>query len=539
MAIMVHLPAFAWIWVQVLLGLAFIGACFMDLAVAQTITTPPSTTSLWGSLGPCPTAPFPQDCHVYGPYPDVWGWAPVDGPMWPVQGVTVFTAFTVVTVYNTAASTSRLTTIYNDFPKNFTLPEVNSDGTRIKTITYTRFGTPTITVMTYPTPLFDWPDYYGVRGAHTTTMWTGNSSTVQCVLGDPSIFNTLPDNRTPSSPVYLTANPQPTDPSYFARMGYNLTEDPYGLNFVLTLDDLGSEYLAYAYYRSDFFLDQPAFHTCTPAGIGPRLGQWSGDTSWLISSATSTSFEGDGEPPESISSEGPTSSTTIPRPTTTPVTDGGETKSATQGPIVTTVTSTERPRPTTTIRNEGISTSHTQSPNVPQPAPSTKSDFVPGPGPDSSTGTLAPVTTVVSTADDGAVVTLTVPVTSASLTTIISTADNGAVITLTVPASPVPLTTFVSMADDSALVTLTVPVPPGSGVSISLTTIVSTAKDGAVVTLLLPAPLTGEGAGSEETGGPEPLPSQPVAGSTSTADQRRLALLLGVSAGAFCWAWYI
>jgi hypothetical protein len=67
--------------------------------------------------------------------------------MWPVQGVTVFTAFTVVTVYNTAARTSRLTTIYNDFPENFTLPEVNSDGTRIKTITYTRFDMPTITVM--------------------------------------------------------------------------------------------------------------------------------------------------------------------------------------------------------------------------------------------------------------------------------------------------------------------------------------------------------------------------------------------------------
>lgn len=46
--------------------------------------------------------------------------------MWQVEGVTVFTAFTVVTVYNTAASTSRLTTIYNEFPENFTLPEVNS-----------------------------------------------------------------------------------------------------------------------------------------------------------------------------------------------------------------------------------------------------------------------------------------------------------------------------------------------------------------------------------------------------------------------------
>jgi hypothetical protein len=61
--------------------------------------------------------------------------------------VSTFVAFTVVTIYNTAAGTSRISTVYNQPPEGFTMPDTNSDGTRVWTLTYTRFDTPSTTVV--------------------------------------------------------------------------------------------------------------------------------------------------------------------------------------------------------------------------------------------------------------------------------------------------------------------------------------------------------------------------------------------------------
>ncbi|KAH6697170.1 hypothetical protein F5X68DRAFT_257411 [Plectosphaerella plurivora] len=258
---------------------------FIGDTLAQTITVPPPepSTTPWGTLGPCPTTHY--DCFIYGATPDIWGWAPVftydptgaDGLPLPT-----FTAFTVVTVYNTVANTSRVTTIFNDeIPSGAIMPEVNSKGTRVETITYTRFGTASTATVAYPTPFFDWPDWYGVGGAHTITHITGNVTSTECIVGDPltGIRQTFISAK---MPVYLTDNPQPTDGAFYSVWWrYNLTEDPYGLNYVWRPDG-GSDHFPYSYYQETFepnVYDHP-FNICHADGFGPRLGWFRDSTAW-------------------------------------------------------------------------------------------------------------------------------------------------------------------------------------------------------------------------------------------------------------------
>lgn len=502
-----------------LLGaLAFIGN-----TLAQTITAPPPTPSTipWGTLGPCPTGTEHYDCFIYGPTPDIWGWATVfshnstgaDGLLLPT-----FTAFTVVTVYNTVASTSRVTTIFNDqFPANATVPKVNSDGTRVEIITYTRFGTASTATVTYPTPFFDWPDWYGVGGAYTITHTIGNATSTECIAGDPLTgYAQVITNA--ETPMYLTDNPQPTDALFYSNSWkYNLTEDPFGLNYAMA-PDRGSDHFPYVYYHETFEPNEyeHPFNICDIWGFGPRLGQFYSSTAWFIGTGTSTSFEGDVET-ETTSREGTTSSTSEP---TTTSSEGDDETTTTPGPIASTATSTTALTPTSTPGDEGSSTSaRTQGPDTPQSTTSSSSstgqDPGPDPGPGSSTGASVPVTTIVSTAADGAVVTLTVPASSPSVTTVVSTASDG------------------------ALVTLTVPVSVDTQSSVSLTPFVSTANDGAVVTLYIPVSPTGDEEGSAETDGSGALPSHPVAAGSSMRDQRGLAMVFSVVVGVFFGAWYM
>lgn len=113
------------------------------LAQAATLTTPgPAFSDL---LGPCPT-PTEQNtasisCGIYGPGADTHLWVPLSKSTSESLTAANFTAFTVVTIVNTVVGTSRVTTIYNEPPEGFTMPDTNSDGTRITTVTVTRLGT--------------------------------------------------------------------------------------------------------------------------------------------------------------------------------------------------------------------------------------------------------------------------------------------------------------------------------------------------------------------------------------------------------------
>ncbi|KAK3362191.1 hypothetical protein B0T24DRAFT_599072 [Lasiosphaeria ovina] len=168
--------------------------------------------------------------------------------------MTTFTAFTIVTIINTINNTTRLSTVFKEPPENFTMPSTNSDGTRISTVTFERFGTRSTTVL--------------------------SDGTFEHIRKQDHLF------------FPIMSNPQPTGENIFDRkVFYNLIKDPFGMNFTL-VKDIGSEYAPYDLVKSLLFNDQAPIQSCDAEGHGPFFGNWGQSHSWLIHSTTSTSYEG-------------------------------------------------------------------------------------------------------------------------------------------------------------------------------------------------------------------------------------------------------
>ncbi|KAK3995444.1 hypothetical protein QBC44DRAFT_378613 [Cladorrhinum sp. PSN332] len=230
-------------------------------------------------------------CTILGPEPKQWGWIPhpTQPPTQPwlpnTIEISTFTAYTVVTVVNTVYSTTRLNTIYNEIPENFTMPPTNAYGTRVATMTYERHGTTSMTVLAYPTLFFQWPDYYQWSGTLIVTSTSGNATVHSCATASEP------------TPVYIMSNPQPLPTNngelrrLFPDTPYNLTQDPFGLNYYLA-PDAGSEYFPFGSFGLGLFDDQTPLQSCFLSGEGPRMGSWGAQVSWIIQSATSTIFEG-------------------------------------------------------------------------------------------------------------------------------------------------------------------------------------------------------------------------------------------------------
>lgn len=108
------------------------------------MTAPPSPSQTFWDFGPCGEITRNEGCFILGDRPELYGWQVQDS----TESLPEFTAFTIVTVSNTVAGTARTTTIFNEnYPEGFTMPDVNSDGTRITSFTFTRFGQATTTVL--------------------------------------------------------------------------------------------------------------------------------------------------------------------------------------------------------------------------------------------------------------------------------------------------------------------------------------------------------------------------------------------------------
>lgn len=99
--------------------------------------------------------PCQADCTI-GPWdqwPDVWGWYHENNPWGDGvvrYGVTTSITATVVTIVNTVLKTTSVTTL---MPADYTPPPTNAAGTRVETITYTRGGKASTTVLYANSPL--------------------------------------------------------------------------------------------------------------------------------------------------------------------------------------------------------------------------------------------------------------------------------------------------------------------------------------------------------------------------------------------------
>ncbi|KAH8671537.1 hypothetical protein BX600DRAFT_537958 [Xylariales sp. PMI_506] len=88
--------------------------------------------------------------------------------------------FVVVEIINTISNTTRLSTIMDGLPVNFTPPPTNSAGTRTADISYLFNGKwLTTTVRTYPTPFLVLPDNYTITGDYELDSPSGDSRCVR------------------------------------------------------------------------------------------------------------------------------------------------------------------------------------------------------------------------------------------------------------------------------------------------------------------------------------------------------------------------
>ncbi len=95
------------------------------------------------SLTPTPTPTATScvnDCSVCASAPYTFYWE-------PYSFTDTFVAATVVEVINTAAGTTKTSTIFNELPDGYTNPPTNAAGTQTHLLTYTRSGKETTTNM--------------------------------------------------------------------------------------------------------------------------------------------------------------------------------------------------------------------------------------------------------------------------------------------------------------------------------------------------------------------------------------------------------
>lgn len=296
----------------------------------------------------------------------------------------------------------------------------------------------------------------------------------------------------PSTRRFLDYNPQVTVPDFFDRSGqYNLTADPYGLNYGLE-KDVGSEYAAYRHYSDELFPNEPALTSCWADGFGPRMGNFPSE-SWFIGSTTSISYEGDAETSATTNSQPDvdTKSSTTDLPTTTTRLDSPTPTSTPAPPPISTSTSIS-----TSTRTEDESSPSTQRPDDP-PSPPSSSQSARGQDPGTSPGPgPVPAPESASSPSPGP--------DSPSETTIVSTDREGDVVTIVstlpdiVDSTSTEYTTVTSTRQDGSVVTVTELLPPSDEVPTA-----STGSSGSS---------DGKSSGSAGSEGDEPLPSHPTAG---------------------------
>ncbi|PMD19676.1 hypothetical protein NA56DRAFT_690293 [Hyaloscypha hepaticicola] len=213
---------------------------------------------------------------------------------------TVTSSATIVTLVNTVLDATGLLT---EYPPNYLPPATNAEGTRVTTITYTRFSTTYITVLAYPTPFVWWPDVYGWAG----TLQVGS----KCEIVADTTFTTLS----------ISSAPQPTNSAdllavYQAFASLTdlavFSEDPEGLSYSVIID--GGNYWEFT-ALSDLFPDQPALGICSDGDSGPDWGGFT-QTLWNYTTASTTSYVGAGGGGPSKSP--PPSPTPPPTPTPPP-----------------------------------------------------------------------------------------------------------------------------------------------------------------------------------------------------------------------------
>ncbi|KAI1868846.1 hypothetical protein JX265_006825 [Neoarthrinium moseri] len=204
------------------------------------------------------------DCQILMPYATVWMWTPDQTWGAFIRTISDVTAIaTVITVINTALD---VTSTVTSFPSGFIPPETNVEGTRVRTITYTRSSKASVTVVAFPTPFIAWPDEYGWDG----TLDVRNGDSTQCSTV------TIDSGRPYGPTTRITTNPQPTSGSLFPE---NVT-DPSGLSYDFVPEGIEQTIFASRNGVVELFPDEQAINVCRPGGAGPNLGNFVA-TRWL------------------------------------------------------------------------------------------------------------------------------------------------------------------------------------------------------------------------------------------------------------------
>ncbi|KAH9208077.1 hypothetical protein DL95DRAFT_312527, partial [Leptodontidium sp. 2 PMI_412] len=177
---------------------------------------------------------------------------------------TTIVAATVVTIVNTNANTSRVTTLFNSLPDGYTLPPTNSEGTVTQRITYTRFGQTLSTDLAFPSEFNAYVDAYTWNGTLAT------NSTSCLTAKSPSIgpLTTFPPQPSVTFPVYESGNT-------------TITNDTKGLYFLPVTDDIQLGDV------TGFYTDVVPIRECTLTVTQPVIPHWTAQ----FLTHTSTSFE--------------------------------------------------------------------------------------------------------------------------------------------------------------------------------------------------------------------------------------------------------
>ncbi|KAI9766723.1 MAG: hypothetical protein M1840_006367 [Geoglossum simile] len=152
---------------------------------------------------------------------------------------TTIVAATVIEIVNTEDSTTKTTTVFNKLPGGYTLPPMNSQGTQVATITYSRTGSILTTVLAFPTQFQYWDDGYTWNGILPTK--TESDGDTICVSA-PSSGSFVPFKSFPQPAVVMPTH----------TIGI---PDPQGILFKPTKYPRGVKI-----YKS--FTDEGALQTC-------------------------------------------------------------------------------------------------------------------------------------------------------------------------------------------------------------------------------------------------------------------------------------
>ncbi|KAK7915103.1 hypothetical protein PG985_012806 [Apiospora marii] len=207
-----------------------------------------------------------DDC-VYSAATANYFWAWVSESGWVIEGAsrttTITSTITLVDIVDTASSVMSTRTV---LPDMYMSQNFNLGGTRITTLTWTRSGKPTTSVLVFPTGVVIWP---------TGVSWSGNLS-----LPGSGIVSTG------AGTAYISSNPQPDVDKFTQDFGPSeIGNDTRGFFYhQMLLTDTEGFYLS---MFPDLFTDQPVIQSCRALMTD---GPWGGDftvVQWATSKTTS------------------------------------------------------------------------------------------------------------------------------------------------------------------------------------------------------------------------------------------------------------